>query len=68
MIGDQIKKYRLKKEITQEKMGNMIGVTTQAVSKWERGGSPDAELLPKIADALGITINMLYEHEQICSL
>ncbi len=68
MIGDQIKKYRLKKEITQEKMGNMIGVTTQAVSKWERGGSPDAELLPKIADALGITINMLYEQEQICSL
>ena len=68
MIGDQIKKYRIKKGITQEELGDMIGVTTQAVSKWERGGSPDAEILPKIAGALGITINMLYEQEQISSL
>ncbi len=68
MIGDQIKKYRIKKGMTQEELGDTIGVTTQAVSKWERGGSPDAELLPKIAGALGITINMLYEQEQIRSL
>ncbi len=68
MIGEQIKKYRLKKGITQEELGEMIGVTTQAVSKWERGGTPDAELLPEIAGALGITINMLYEQSQMCSL
>lgn len=68
MIGNQIKKYRMQKGLTQEDLGNMVGVTTQAVSKWERGGSPDAELLPKIANALGITINMLYEQTQVCSL
>ncbi len=68
MIGDQIKKHRKKRGMTQEELGDMIGVTTQAVSKWERGGSPDVELLPKIAGALGITINMLYEQEQIRSL
>ncbi len=61
MIGEQIKKYRTKKGITQEELGKMVGVTTQSVSKWERGGSPDAELLPRIANALGITINMFYE-------
>ena len=41
VIGEQIKKYRVQKRYTQEKLGNMIGVTTQAVSKWERGGTPD---------------------------
>ncbi len=61
MIGKQIKKYRILKGITQEELGRMVGVTTQAVSKWERGSSPDAELLPNIASALGITINMFYE-------
>ena len=48
VIGQQIKKYRTLRGITQEQLGNTIGVTTQAVSKWERGGTPDAELLPDI--------------------
>ena len=42
VIGEQIKKYRVQKRYTQEKLGNMIGVTTQAVSKWERGGAAQA--------------------------
>ncbi|MBQ1239984.1 MAG: helix-turn-helix transcriptional regulator, partial [Ruminococcus sp.] len=41
-IGEKIKKYRNQKKYTQEYLGNLIGVTTQAVSKWERGGTPDA--------------------------
>ena len=69
MIGEQIKKYRVKKGLTQEELGNMIGVTTQAVSKWERGGSPDAEILPAVAKSLGITLNMLFgESDNIQSL
>ena len=60
MIGEQIKKFRRKKGITQEELGKMIGVTTQAVSNWERGGAPDAELLPDIADALGVKVDMLF--------
>ena len=62
-IGQQIKKYRLSKSYTQETLGNMIGVTTQAVSKWERGSTPDAEILPLIADALGVSIDVLYGRE-----
>ena len=42
MIGAQIRKYRNKKGISQEELGRAVGVTTQAVSKWERGGVPDA--------------------------
>ena len=63
MIGQQIKKYRQINGYTQETLGKMIGVTTQAVSKWERGSSPDAELLPLIADALGVNIDALFGRE-----
>lgn len=60
MIGDQIKKYRKKKGLTQEELGRLVNVTTQSVSKWERGGAPDAEIIPQIAEALGVTTDMLF--------
>ncbi len=64
VIGKQIKKYRITKGLTQEALGNLIGVTTQAVSKWERGGTPDANLLPYLADALNVSIDALYGREE----
>lgn len=60
IIGEQIKKYRIKMGYTQEQLGQIIGVTTQAVSKWERGGLPDTELLPRIAHSFGINIDTLF--------
>lgn len=59
-IGAQIRKYRTTKGLTQEQLGQLVGVTTQAVSKWECGGTPDAELLPALADALGVNIDSLF--------
>ncbi|HCA05319.1 MAG TPA: hypothetical protein DEO32_05415 [Ruminococcaceae bacterium] len=63
VIGEQIKKYRLQKGYTQDRLGRDVGVTTQAVSKWERGSTPDAEILPLIADALDVSINALFGRE-----
>ena len=41
-IGNKIKELRLKRNITQEKMANYIGISAQAISKWENGISlPD---------------------------
>jgi transcriptional regulator with XRE-family HTH domain len=60
ILGKRIKELRLLKQATQEELGKAVGVTTQAVSKWECGGVPDAELLPAIADYLGVTIDSLY--------
>lgn len=60
VIGQQIKKFRIAKGITQEQLGQLVGVTTQAVSKWERGGTPDAELLPKLSDVLSVSIDTLF--------
>lgn len=60
-ISENIAQYRKMKGYTQEQLGEMLGVTNQAVSKWESAVSmPDVMLLPKIADALGITLNDLY--------
>ena len=68
IIGEQIKKYRVSKNITQEQLGHMIGVTTQAVSKWERGGVPDAESIPLIADALGVSTDILFGRENTSTI
>lgn len=54
-IGEKIKKYRKSKDITQEVLAERIGVTYQAISKWERGDSfPDITLLPALANFFDI--------------
>ena len=62
-IGNKIKTLRLNKNITQEELANNLSVTSQAVSKWERGmSSPDISLLPMIARYFGITIDELLNY------
>lgn len=59
-INEQIAKLRKQKEITQEELAVAIGVTNQAVSKWESGQCcPDIQLLPDIAKYFGISIDEL---------
>lgn len=60
-IGKNIAKYRKEKNLTQEKLGEKLGVTNQAVSKWESEVTmPDVMLLPEIATALNVTLDDLY--------
>lgn len=63
IIGAQIAKFRKAAGLTQEELGRAAGVSTQAVSRWECGGTPDVTLLPAIADRLGITIDALFGRE-----
>ena len=67
MASNQLSKNiaRCRKQIgmTQEDLGQALFVSGQAVSRWERGGTPDAELLPKIADALGVSLDVLFGRE-----
>lgn len=60
-IGKQIATIRKKRGIKQETLANFVGVSIQAVSKWENGGVPDTELLPKIADFFSVSIDSLFE-------
>lgn len=60
-IGNQIKTFRLEKKVKQEELAEYLGVSTQAVSKWETGAStPDISLLPGIATYFGVSIDELF--------
>lgn len=56
----QLQALRKKSQITQEQLASHLGVSPQAVSKWENGSYPDGDLLPKLADYFGVTIDYLY--------
>jgi transcriptional regulator with XRE-family HTH domain len=59
-IGEKIKDLRKKADVTQEKFAEYLGVSAQAVSKWEvEGCYPDLELLAPIANFFDITIDEL---------
>ena len=59
-LNQTIAALRKEKGLTQEQLGALVGVSAQAVSKWEKGGAPDVELLPAIADTLGVTMDTLF--------
>lgn len=62
MIGMNIKQLRQDKHIKQDTLADAIGVSAQAVSKWETGASdPDIALLPKLATYFGVSIDELFE-------
>ncbi len=61
-IGKNILQLRKEKGIKQEELANFVGISTQAVSKWENGGVPDTQLLPKIADFFKVSIDSLFGH------
>lgn len=61
-LGKKIKQLRFKAKLTQEQLGESLGVGAQAVSKWENGASmPDISLLPQIAEVFGVTIDDLFD-------
>ena len=60
-IGESILNLRKSKNLTQENLASMIGVSTQTISKWENNTNmPDITLLPIIADLFDITIDQLF--------
>ena len=60
-IGNQIRQLRARRGVTQEDLAERLGVTPQAVSKWERGAAtPDIGMLPEISAFFGVTIDELF--------
>ena len=60
MLSERISALRKERGLTQEQLGKMVGVSSQAVGKWEKGGAPDVELLPVLSRQLGVTIDALF--------
>ena len=63
-LGNNIRHLRRRDGRTQEALAEALGVTSQAVSRWESGGSfPDINLIPSIANYFGVTIDELFGYE-----
>lgn len=60
-LGNHIRQLRRRDKRTQEAVADALGVSSQAVSRWEAGGSyPDINLIPSIANYFGVTIDELF--------
>ena len=65
-IGYKIRELRKKRGITQERLANVIGVSFQAVSKWENGiALPDITLAPVLAKYFGVSMDELFDYSMM---
>ena len=61
-LGEKIKSLRKQKNISQEVFANYLGVSFQAVSKWENGYTmPDVTMIPAIASFFGVSTDELFD-------
>lgn len=59
-LGKRIAELRRAKEMTQEELGQIFGISAQAVSKWENDvACPDISILPELAELLGVSVDEL---------
>ena len=67
-LPENLKKYRLLKNLTQEDVAEYLGITAQSVSKWERGESyPDITFLPALANIFETSVDLLIGMDTIRS-
>ena len=62
-IGEKIKAKRRERDLTQEELATILGVSKAAVSKWENEESlPDITMLPQLAQLFHITMDELFDY------
>lgn len=60
-IGQSIRDYRERNGVSQRQLANALGISPQAVSKWEHGVTyPDITMIPDIAKLLGVSVAHLF--------
>lgn len=65
-IGENIRNFRKKKDMTQEALADRLGVTYQSISRWENGATyPDLELIPALSEVLSATVEELLGMPQV---
>lgn len=66
MFGSFLFELRTQKGLSQSQLGEMLGVTNKAVSKWENGSTkPNTNLLPKIAEIFEVTVEELFACKRV---
>ncbi len=75
IIGENIKRLRITNGLTQEKLADILGVSPQAISRWEKSTTyPDINMLPSIANYFNVSVDELLgmdeirNEEQICQI
>ena len=69
IVAQKIKTFRSEKRLTQEQFAAELGLSAQAISKWEREECyPDITFLPILADMLGCTVNDFFTWNVIKTL
>lgn len=67
-MGKFIAALRKEKGLTQEKLGERLGVTNKTVSRWENGNyMPDVEMLSLLSEEFGVSINELISGERLAA-
>lgn len=65
-IAENLKKLRKEKDFTQEEAAEILGVSAQSVSKWERGDTmPDISLLPALANLYEVSVDEIIGMKKI---
>lgn len=60
-LAENLRRLRLEKKLTQEQLAEKLGVSGQAVSRWETGATyPDVMLLPEMAEMFGVLVDDLF--------
>lgn len=59
-LGSKIRELRVEHSLTQAELGKAVGVSMQAVSKWERGGTPDIGVLLPLAEYFNVSLDELF--------
>lgn len=66
VFSNNLKRFRLNKNLTQEQMAEFLGVSSQSVSRWECGTTlPDVTMLPRISEIFCVTIDDLYRENSV---
>ena len=66
LIGENIKRIRRERDLTQEEVAAHLGISFQSISKWERGdGYPDITMLPALANYFKISVDELLGMSEI---
>ena len=65
-IGAFLKELRVQKRMTQEQLGEKLGVTNKTISRWECGTYlPPVEMLKELSDLYGLTINEIISGQRL---
>ena len=68
-FGEKIKRLRKSKNLTQEQLGEILGVSSKSISRWENGKNlPDYSILNSLCNTLGISINEFYYGQKMTDM